>query len=64
MIQIVRDGQIYTYKVLEKKVIKPKQVNEEYTRYNKDNNNFLTLMGCYPIGSDANRILIHAERVM
>lgn len=61
--QIVREGQLYTYTIIEKKIVKPKQVNNEFIHYNKENNNFVTLMWCYPFGSDAERILVIGELI-
>jgi sortase (surface protein transpeptidase) len=42
-------------------IVSPSKVNAIYNKY--VDGNYLTLMGCYPIGSDAERILIIAKKV-
>lgn len=54
--QVVHKGKLYEYEVVGRSIVNPDKVNEEYMKY-KDGN-FLTLLGCYPIGSDRQRILI------
>lgn len=59
--QVIQNGKLYDYKVITKKIVKPSQVNAEYLNYTKGN--YLTLLGCYPIGSDTNRIMVIGELV-
>ena len=54
--QIIYQGKLYEYEVVARAIVNPDKVNEEYLKYK--NGNFLTLLGCYPIWSDKQRILI------
>ncbi|HMT01137.1 MAG TPA: sortase [Candidatus Absconditabacterales bacterium] len=60
-IQVIWNGKLHTYRVKEKIIVSPDKVKQTYLSYK--NGNFLTLMGCYPVGSDKDRILIIAELV-
>ncbi len=62
-IQIVREWKLLTYKIIEKKIISPKKLNKEYLKYSKTKKSYLTLVGCYPFGSDKDRIVIVSELV-
>lgn len=59
-IKVAWKGQLYVYEIIESKVVKPSEVDAEFLKYNNDEH--ITLMGCYPIGSDARRWLIIAKR--
>lgn len=61
LMKVIQNGKLYEYKVITKTIVKPSKVNEEYMKYTKGN--YLTLLGCYPIGSDANRIMVIGELV-
>ena len=61
VVQIVQWNKLHTYKIITRKIVKPTKVNDEYMKYTKWN--YLTLLGCYPIGSDTNRILVVGELV-
>lgn len=63
VIQIVRKGQLYEYKVVDIQVKYPQHVNEAYMEYANETKNYLTLMGCYPIGTAKQRILVIAEQM-
>lgn len=54
--QIVQNGKLYEYEVIWRSIVNPDKVNDEYLKYTKGN--YLTLLGCYPIWSDKQRILI------
>ena len=58
-INIFYKGQRYLYKVIDKKIVDPKQV-EYLTR--KSNKEFLTLQTCWPPGTTLKRLLIFAVR--
>lgn len=62
-ITVVWEGQRYTYKIIAKEIVYPKGVEAVYQEYQKIDKDYLTLMGCYPIGSDSKRIMIIAERI-
>lgn len=57
-IQIKKDNKIYTYKVTEKKVVWPNEV--EYLEEKKDQ---LILQTCWPIGTSLKRLLILAAPI-
>jgi len=59
LIYIKYHGQEYKYKVYDKKIISPKQI--EYLKYRDENKELLILQTCWPIGTDWNRLLVFAE---
>lgn len=59
-IKVTRKWQLYTYEIIESKIVKPSEVDAEYLKY-KDGE-YITLMWCYPVWSDARRWLIIAKR--
>lgn len=58
-IKIVWEGEVHEYEVVSKIVKDPDEVNEEIT-YDEDMR-YLTLMACYPLLSDAKRMLVKAR---
>ncbi|MDR0608000.1 MAG: class E sortase [Candidatus Peribacteria bacterium] len=62
-IQIVREGKLYEYKVVTTEIVPPKQVNTTYEKYASLEKEYITLMGCYPIGRSDKRMMVFAERV-
>lgn len=62
-IQVVRDGVLYEYKVLKTVVVRPRDVNNTYVKFWDENKEYITLMGCYPIGRIDKRMMIFAERI-
>lgn len=58
-IQVIRNGKLHTYEVDHKTIKWPNQVADEIDSY--DDNHYLTLMACYPLLSDAQRILVRAK---
>ena len=60
-INIFYKGQRYLYKVVDKKIVDPKQV-EYLTR--KSNKEFLTLQTCWPPGTTLKRFLVFAVRMV
>ena len=61
IIEVVSDGKIYHYKVIAKKIVSPNKVDQEYKKYT--DGEYMTLLWCYPIWSDAQRIMIIGELV-
>ncbi len=61
--QVIRDGQLYTYQVQEKTIKDPKDVWYEIEKHDIAGQRNLTLMACYPLFSDLNRILVRAELI-
>lgn len=59
-IKTVRHGQAVEFEVVTKIIVNPEKVDETYLKYT--DGHYITLMGCYPIGSDQRRILIIAKR--
>ena len=62
-VQIVWNGVLYEYKVLETVIVRPREVNDTYVNYWNPNKEYITLMGCYPIGRTDKRMMIFAERI-
>jgi sortase (surface protein transpeptidase) len=49
--------------VVDKFVVLPKQVNAQYMSYQNAGGSYITLMGCYPLGTDKKRIMVVAKLV-
>lgn len=60
LIQTLWHGQLAEFEVVAKEIVNPNKVDETYLKYT--DGSYITLMGCYPIGSDARRILIIAKK--
>jgi len=63
LIQVVREGELHEYRVVKTVIVKPKQVNDSYLEYVDIGKEYITLMGCYPIGKISERMMIFAEKV-
>ena len=62
-IQVIWEWNMYEYEVVWKIVVYPKQVNQEYLKYQNITWKFLTLMWCYPLGTDKKRMMIFSKLV-
>jgi len=62
-IQVIWNGQLTTYEMIERKVVNPKDVWNYYHEFVRDWEYYLTLMGCYPIGSSSQRMMVVAKKV-
>ncbi len=62
-ISVVWEWKLYNYKMVAKEIVYPKWVEWVYQKYQKVDEDYLTLMGCYPLGSARKRILVIAKRV-
>jgi LPXTG-site transpeptidase (sortase) family protein len=63
VVQVVWEGVLYEYKVIGTEIVTPKQVNATYMKYNDAGKEYITLMGCYPIGRTDKRMMVFAERI-
>jgi len=63
IVELVREGKLYKYEVIETVIVTPKKVNETYLSYAKKGGEYLVLMGCYPIGRTDKRMMVFAKRV-
>lgn len=63
LIQILREGKLYEYKVIDLFVVSPKQVNAQYMTYQNAGGSYITLMWCYPLGTDNKRIMVVAKLI-
>lgn len=61
VIYIKYEGNIYTYKVYDKKIISYKEA--EYLTYKDATKEVLILQTCWPIGTNWKRLLVFAERI-
>ena len=52
---------LYKYKIIEKTIVSPKNVDTQYKKY--QNWDYVTLMWCYPIWRTDKRMMITAERI-
>ncbi|HKL44589.1 MAG TPA: sortase [Candidatus Absconditabacterales bacterium] len=62
-IKVIWKGKLYEYKVLEKIIVVPNNVNNQYQKYQKIGEDHITLMGCYPLGRTDKRMMVTAKRV-
>lgn len=63
LIQILREGHLYEYTVVDLFIVTPKQVPAQYMTYQEAGGSYITLMGCYPLGTDNKRILVVAKLI-
>ncbi len=63
LIQILRQGKLFEYKVIDIFVVPPKQVNAQYMTYQNAGGSYITLMWCYPLGTDKKRIMVVAKLI-
>ncbi|NOZ44300.1 MAG: sortase [bacterium] len=63
IIKVVWDGKLYSYKVKGHKIVYPRHVNDMYMKYENKGKDYITLMGCYPIGKSTKRYMLFAEEV-
>jgi LPXTG-site transpeptidase (sortase) family protein len=59
-IKIAWKWQLYTYEIIDTMIVTPDKVDAAYMKYT--NGEYITLMWCYPVGSDSRRGLIIAKR--
>lgn len=62
-IEVIWEGNEYTYKVVTTVIKTPNKVNEEYLKYQGQDKQFVTLMWCYPLWRTDKRMMVIAERV-
>lgn len=63
LIQVLREGKLYEYKVVDLFVVAPKQVAAQYMTYQNAGGSYITLMWCYPLGTDKKRIMVVAKLI-
>ncbi len=63
LIQILRKWNLYEYKVVDLFIVTPKQVNDQYMTYQNAGGSYITLMWCYPLGTDNKRIMVVAKLI-
>ena len=63
LIQILREWYLYEYKVVDLFIVTPKQVPNQYMTYQNAWGSYITLMGCYPLGTDNKRIMVVAKLI-
>ena len=63
IIKVLRKGSLFEYRVIDKFVVPPKQVNAQYMSYENAGGSYVTLMGCYPLGTDKNRLMVVAKLI-
>lgn len=63
LIQILWKGKLYEYRVIDLFIISPKQVAAQYSTYQNAGGSYITLMWCYPLGTDSKRIMVVAKLI-
>lgn len=62
-ITLIREWKLYDYKILEKTIVRPSKVDKQYQKYQNKWEDYLTIMGCYPLGRTDKRMMITAKRI-
>lgn len=63
VISIIWKWKLYEYKVVEKTVVTPSNVNKQYQKYQNQWKDYITIMGCYPLWRTDKRMMITAIRI-
>ncbi len=63
LIQVLREGNLYEYKVVDLFIVLPKQVPAQYMTYQNAGGSYITLMWCYPLWTDKKRIMVVAKLI-
>lgn len=63
LIQVLWKWKLYEYKVVDLFIVTPKQVPTQYMTYQDAGGSYITLMGCYPLGTDNKRIMVVAKLI-
>lgn len=63
IVQVIWEGNLYEYKVVDKVIKDPKNVNTEYKKWENVWKQYITLMWCYPLWRTDKRMMVIAERV-
>jgi LPXTG-site transpeptidase (sortase) family protein len=63
IIMVIWEWKLYEYKVVEKTIVTPSKVDEQYQKYQSWWKDYITLMWCYPLWRTDKRMMITAERV-
>jgi len=62
-IKLIRWWNLYEYKIVEKIIVVPSKVDSQFQKYQWIWWDYVTLMGCYPLGRTDKRMMITAKRV-
>ncbi len=60
---IVWNGQLYEYRIVEKDIIVPKDMQKTFSKWDTNQKNYLTLITCRPIGTTQKRMTVTAELI-
>ena len=60
---VIWNGKKTAYEMLERKVVRPKDVENYYHEFSDKNESYLTLMGCYPIWTADKRMMVVAKKI-
>jgi len=63
IIKVLWKWNLFEYRVVDKFVVMPKQVNAQYMTYQNAGGSYITLMGCYPLWTDKKRIMVVAKLI-
>jgi len=63
LIQVLREWHLYEYKVVDLFIVTAKQVPAQYMTYQNVGGSYITLMWCYPLGTDNKRIMVVAKLI-
>lgn len=60
---VIWNGKKTAYEMVERKVVRPKEVENYYHEFSDKEESYLTLMGCYPIWTADKRMMIVAKKI-
>ena len=60
---VIWNGKKTAYEMVERKVVRPKDVENYYHEFSDKNESYLTLMGCYPIWTADKRMMVVAKKI-
>ena len=60
---VIWNGKKTAYEMVERKVVRPKDVEDYYHEFSDKNESYLTLMGCYPIWTADKRMMVVAKKI-
>jgi len=62
-VKLVWKGELYKYRIVETVIRRPKDVDKEFQKRQNMDKEYITLMGCYPLGTTRQRMMVMAERI-
>jgi LPXTG-site transpeptidase (sortase) family protein len=62
-VKLIRKWKLYEYKIVEKIIVVPSNVDKQFQKYQSLWEDYVTLMGCYPLWRTDKRMMVTAKRI-